>query len=205
MNERELRGVVCLMQPNYIDILKRNKADGIVFSVTTFDGSDKSVQKDISTSVTFKVFEGLPRNYANLHLIASGLISNLADLNQPKVAILVSENDHIRAFVKLESDKPVEEAAVLSLPSRFHLFNNDGIIEPRLLADRKVAVVGLGSGGSHVAMELAKSVWVSLFWSITTESNFKTSSATFVGYVILGVLRQMPCGIASWRRIHLPR
>lgn len=167
MNERELRGVVCLMQPNFIDILKRNKANGIVFSVTTFDGSDtihvrvartdKSVQKDISTSVTFKVFEGLPRNYANLHLIASGLISNLADLNQPKVAILVSENDHIRAFVKLESDKPVEEAAVLSLPSRFHLFNNDGIIEPRLLADRKVAVVGLGSGGSHVAMELAKS------------------------------------------------
>lgn len=45
----------------------------------------------------------------------------------------------------------------MSLPSRFHLFNNDGIIEPRLLADRKVAVVGLGSGGSHVAMELAKS------------------------------------------------
>lgn len=40
MNERELRGVVCLMQPNFIDILKRNKADGIVFSVTTFDGSD---------------------------------------------------------------------------------------------------------------------------------------------------------------------
>ena len=38
MNERELRGVVCLMQPNFIDILKRNEADGKVFSVTTFDG-----------------------------------------------------------------------------------------------------------------------------------------------------------------------
>lgn len=167
MNERDLHRVVCLMQPNFLDILKRNEADRKVFSLTTFDGgdtihvrvasTDKSDKKDILTRVAFKVFEELPRQSAKLHLIASRLVAGLADLNQPKIAILVSEDDCVRIFVKPESDKPVEEAAVLCLPNRFHLFNDDGIIDLRLLADRRVAVVGLGSGGSHVAMELAKS------------------------------------------------
>lgn len=88
----------------------------------------------------------------------SELVADLADLNEPQIGILVSEDDHVRVYVRPESDKPVEEATVLCLPSRFHLFSNSqGILEPGLLEDRKVAVVGLGSGGSHVVMELVKS------------------------------------------------
>lgn len=117
MNERELRGVVCLMQPNSIDILKRNEADGKVFSVTTFDGSDiihvrvartdksdKSVQKDISTSVTFKVFEELPRNYAKLHQM--GLSSDIVPIANmlAKVTRLELCRGENTAFTSLEED-----------------------------------------------------------------------------------------------------
>lgn len=117
MNERELCGVVCLMRPNFIDILKRNEADGKVFSVTTFDGSDtihvrvartdksdKSVQKDISTSATFKEFKELPRNYAKLHQM--GLSSDIVPIANmlAKVALLELFRGENTAFTSLEED-----------------------------------------------------------------------------------------------------
>lgn len=72
--------------------------------------------------------------------------------------MLFRSNDHIRTYVRQKPNQAAEEATVLCQPSRSDLyFRSCGILQSSLLEDRKVAVVGLGSGGSQVAIELAKS------------------------------------------------
>ena len=49
------------------------------------------------------------------------------------------------------------ECDILLQPSKELLYSRSkGILESRLLEERKVAIVGLGSGGSFIAVELAK-------------------------------------------------
>ncbi|KAJ7337068.1 hypothetical protein OS493_009918 [Desmophyllum pertusum] len=167
MKEGEQRRVVCFMQPNFTDVLKRKaETEQKVFSVTTFDDCDtfhvrvecidKSIQREPEKRVAFKLFKELPQP-TELQQIASSLVNSLADLNEPQIAILFSEDDHVRAYVRPNSDKPVEQATVLCQPSTSQLYSRSrGILESSLLKDRRVAVVGLGSGGSHVVIELAK-------------------------------------------------
>ena len=70
---------------------------------------------------------------------------------------LVSDGDQVEAYAKTCSSGPPKEAKVLMLPSKDLLYSRSkGLLEFGLLEKRKVAVVGLGSGGSHVAIELAK-------------------------------------------------
>lgn len=156
--------VVCFMQPNFTDILKRNETKKKLFSVTTFDNCDtihvrvECIDGPIGPEqrVAFKVFKEIPPD-TELQQVASSLVSGLAHLNEPQIAILVSEHDEVRAYVRPKSDKPVEQATVLCQPDRSQLYSRSrGILESGLLEDRRVAVVGLGSGGSHVVMELAK-------------------------------------------------
>lgn len=155
------------MQPNFTDVLKRKaETEQKVFSVTSFDDCDtfhvrvecidKSIQREPEKRVAFKLFKELPQP-TELQQIASSLVNSLADLNEPQIAILFSEDDHVRAYVRPNSDKPVEQATVLCQPSTSQLYSRSrGILESSLLKDRRVAVVGLGSGGSHVVIELAK-------------------------------------------------
>lgn len=153
------------MQPNFSDILKRKEVSKL-FSVTTLDDGDtihirvecidKSIQMQPERRIAFKVFKELPP-YTELQQIASSLICSLADLDEPQIAILVSEADHVRTYVRPNCNEPVTEATVLCHPRRSELFSRScGILDSSLLEDRRVAVVGLGSGGSHVAVELAK-------------------------------------------------
>lgn len=166
MKEGEYCRVVCFLQPNFIDILK-SKDFSKSFSVKTFDDCDtihvcvesidKSVPREPEKQVAFKVFEEFPP-CTELQQIATSLLSSLADHGEPQIAILVSGNDHIRTYVRQKPNQAAEEATVLCQPSRSDLyFRSCGILQSSLLEDRKVAVVGLGSGGSQVAIELAKS------------------------------------------------
>lgn len=165
MKEGDLSRVVCFMQPNFTNILKRSETKEKLFSVTTFDDCDtihvrvECIDKSLDPEkrVAFKVFKELPRG-AELQQIASSLISSLADLNVPQIAILVSEDDQVRAYVRPKSDKSIEQAVVLCQPANMsQLYSRTpGILESSLLEDRRVAVVGLGSGGSHAVIELVK-------------------------------------------------
>lgn len=166
MKEGEYRRAVCFLQPNFIDILK-SKDFSKSFSVKTFDDCDtihvrvesigKSVPREPEKQVAFKGFEKFPP-CTELQQIAASLLSNLADDGEPQIAIFFSDDDHIRTYVRQKPDQAVEEATVLCQPSRSELyFRSCGILQSSLLEDRKVAVVGLGSGGSQVAIELAKS------------------------------------------------
>lgn len=165
MNEEEdHRKVVCFLQPNFTDVLKNEEAGEKRFSVTAFDDCDTiHVRVECSDGqgkpekrVVFKVFKELPP-CSEVQGIASSLFFNLPALDEPQIAILVSEDDHVRACVRPKSNEPIEQAAVLRQPRRSQLYSRSrGILESSLLEDRKVAVVGLGSGGSHVAIELAK-------------------------------------------------
>ena len=166
MKEGEYHRVVCFLQPNFIDILK-SKDFAKSFSVETFDDCDtihvrlesidKSVQREPEKQVAFKVLEEFPP-CTELQQIASSLLSTLADLCEPQIAILVSDDDQIRTYVRRKPDQAAEEATVLCQPNGSELyFGSCGILQSGLLEDRKVAVVGLGSGGSQIAIELAKS------------------------------------------------
>lgn len=160
------RKVVCFLQPNFTDVLKNNDAGKKRFSVTVFDDcdtlhvrvrcNDKSSNPEPEKRVAFKVFKELPQCSEILD-IASSLISSLPALDVPQVAILVSEDDHVRACVRPKLTEPLEQAAVLRQPRKAQLYSRShGILESSLLEERKVAVVGLGSGGSQVVIELAK-------------------------------------------------
>ena len=160
------RKVVCFLQPNFTDVLKNSEAGEKRFSVTVFDEcdtlhvrvqcNDKSSNPEPEKRVVFKVFKELPQCSEILD-IASSLISSLPALDEPQVSILVSEDDHVRACVRPKSSEPLEQAAVLRQPRKAQLYSRShGILESGLLEDRKVAVVGLGSGGSQVVTELAK-------------------------------------------------
>ena len=160
------RKVVCFLQPNFTDVLKTEGTGEKRFSVTAFDDcdtvhvrvqcSDQCPQPEPEKRVAFKVFNELPQPTEILD-IASSLISSLPALDEPQIAILVSQDDHVRACVRPKSTEPLEQAAVLRQPRKAQLYSRShGILESSLLEDRKVAVVGLGSGGSHVVIELAK-------------------------------------------------
>ena len=157
------RKVVCFLQPNFTDLLRDKEAVKKRFSVTVFDDCDtihvcvESNNKDEPEKrVAFKIFQELPL-CEEVQKIASDLVSTLPALEEPQIAILVSEDDHVRACVRPKSTDPLEQAAVLRQPRKSQLYSRSrGILESKLLEERKVAVVGLGSGGSHVAIELAK-------------------------------------------------
>lgn len=164
MSEEDNRKVVCFLQPNFTDFLKSQEAGEKRFTVTVFDDCDtihvrvqcRDTPSKPEERVAFKVFNEIP-SCSDVQEIASGLISSLPVLDEPQLAILVSEDDHVRACVRPKSTEPLEQAVILRQPRRSQLYSRSrGILESSLLEDRKVAVVGLGSGGSHVAIELAK-------------------------------------------------
>lgn len=161
------RKVVCFLQPNFTDVLKNNDGSGKRFSVTVFDDCDTihvrvllgerpTTKSDPEKRVGFKVFKELPEAKEILN-IASSLISTLPPLDEPQIAILISEDDHVRVCLRPKASGQLEIAAVLRQPRKEKLYSRShGILESSLLEDRKVAVVGLGSGGSQVVIELAK-------------------------------------------------
>lgn len=63
----------------------------------------------------------------------------------------------IRVEVNPDGTAFVGEAEVTCIPSRENLYKrNKGLIELDILADKRVLIIGLGSGGSPIAVEFAK-------------------------------------------------
>ena len=73
-------------------------------------------------------------------------------------AIYVFKNDSgIQSLVYLNNNKSLEEVKVNYIPSKQELYSrNKGILEINILENKRVMIVGLGSFGSQIAIELAK-------------------------------------------------
>jgi molybdopterin/thiamine biosynthesis adenylyltransferase len=74
------------------------------------------------------------------------------------IVLFAIEEDKLqhRVFIK-QPDGSLNEGIVKFIPERSELYSrSQGLLETSLLEDSKVGIVGLGSGGSSVAIELAK-------------------------------------------------
>ena len=160
--EDDNRTVVCFLQPNFISTLKTGDEHG--FSVKALDNNDTlhvcvegGDKTEPEWQVVFKVFKELPKTVDHAENEACSLIRTLPALDEPQIAILVSEDDHVLVYTRLKAKDPLKRAQVLRQPRKSELYSRSrGILESSLLEPRKVAVIGLGSGGSHVVLELAK-------------------------------------------------
>ena len=77
------------------------------------------------------------------------------DLKNPE-ATAKAIKANAQGFIKIDNER--HRAPVEIIPIRTELFSRfGGLLETDALADARVAIFGLGSGGSHTAIELAKS------------------------------------------------
>lgn len=91
---------------------------------------------------------------ATAHWHKSSLPSDIKTSEQYHVVIL-SNNGAKAYFVK--SDLQLEECEVNFIPSREEMYSRSkGILEVDILSNKRVMIIGLGSFGSQIAIELAK-------------------------------------------------
>lgn len=88
------------------------------------------------------------------HWHKSSLPSDIKTSEQYHVVIL-SDNEAKAYFVK--GDLQLEECEVNFIPSREEMYSRSkGILEVDILSNKRVMIIGLGSFGSQIAIELAK-------------------------------------------------
>jgi molybdopterin/thiamine biosynthesis adenylyltransferase len=72
-----------------------------------------------------------------------------------RVVVLVAETDELAAFLFPLGETTSIKAAIIPPPTS-KLFHSRSILETDILKNASVCIIGLGSGGSQVAVELAK-------------------------------------------------
>ena len=155
--------VVCILQPDFVEKLRMVDFTP-KFNVKLLDNENvihvRLADNESDTKqIAFKLLDKLPEDEATAKQLATEAIGSLTQGDELQVAFLVGPNEEqISAYVKDKaSDSPIKRAFVLCQPAKSLLYSRSkGILESGVLEGRKVAVVGLGSGGSHVAIELAK-------------------------------------------------
>jgi molybdopterin/thiamine biosynthesis adenylyltransferase len=94
-------------------------------------------------------------------LVSRQICNSAFGENDNKLAVIVlfafEENKLCHRVFISSSEEPIYEGIVKFIPEHSELYSrNHGLLETSTLEGRKVGVVGLGSGGSVVAVELAK-------------------------------------------------
>lgn len=85
---------------------------------------------------------------------AFGCISNVSFAKQDGVH---DDASSLKVDVKADGSANVSGVEVTVIPSRENLYKrNKGLLELDILASKRVLIIGLGSGGSPIAVELAK-------------------------------------------------
>ena len=172
--------VVCFLQPDLIAKVKQAERplfkvtildDATVFHVNYIDPtvSDTDAESPVSCEephdchnakqVLFKILGSDVLEDDKPKELASSMFSKDAP-SKSELAILIGEklNDSgLKVFIRSKKYPDIIECNVLVQPSKELLYSRSkGILESSLLEKRKVAIVGLGSGGSSIAVELAK-------------------------------------------------
>jgi len=155
--------VLCLMQPDFVDILKTS--DSPSFTVTSFDDGDvlhvtvssEPQSQSNKKQIAVKFLKAFPDNGPQTDKILEEIYGTFEESNSLQIVLLVQADSKVKAFVKKTSTDTAHPIKVLLNPSKDLLYSRSkGLLESGLLEERKVAIVGLGSGGSIVAIELAK-------------------------------------------------
>ena len=155
--------VVCLLQPDFVEILKKSGTKS--FTLKSLDGDDTvhlrvaiGSEGQSEERVVYKLVDKLPEEEQEAQECAEELFKTLkAETDELQVAVLVVESGPAVAFLRQGPTSETKKARVLRQPCKGDLYSRSkGILETSLLENRKVAVVGLGSGGSYIALELAK-------------------------------------------------
>ena len=176
--------VVCFLQPDFIEKVKQ--CENPLFDVTALDDATvfhvrylepaaekaKEIpnckephdhQKSNGNSAFTKVLPKILGDEAiegdkEKEILSSTFASDAP--SKPELLLLIGEklnDDGLKVFLRSEKYPDIIQCNVLVQPSKDLLYSRSkGILESGLLEKRKVAVVGLGSGGSFIAVELAK-------------------------------------------------
>lgn len=155
--------VLCLMQPDFTVLVRttecpsftvRSLDDGDVLHITV---SSEPQTESTKNQVAFKFLETFPDDGVQTDQILDEIFGIFQESESFQIALFINPDDKVKAFVKKTSSDPPNHTKVLSNPSKDLLYSRSkGLLESGLLEERKVALIGLGSGGSTVAIELAK-------------------------------------------------
>ncbi|MEH1965835.1 HesA/MoeB/ThiF family protein [Nostoc sp.] len=90
--------------------------------------------------------------------IVNSRLTQLANLSYSVIVLLAIEQEKLqhRVFIA-QDDGSLVEGIVKFIPQQSELYSrSQGLLETSILQESKVGIVGLGSGGSSIAVELAK-------------------------------------------------
>ena len=159
--------IVCLIQPDFIETLRKTEDHGTKkFLVKSLDDGDalhvtvrtiSGEQGGSQNQVAYEMIESFPKEEVETTEIVQAVFKKLEESSSIQIALLITSDNQIKAYTRKTSSDLPKETKVLLQPSKDLLYSRSkGLLESGLLESRKVAIVGLGSGGSHVAIELAK-------------------------------------------------
>ncbi|KAK3746156.1 hypothetical protein QZH41_007709 [Actinostola sp. cb2023] len=150
---------------NEYHFLRNRKNKDHNFTVTPVDDGDvlhvtvsSAAQEEVSENqVAFTMLEGFPDGDKEINEIIEDTFRKLQESATTQIALLITTDNQVKAYTRKSSTDPPKQTKVLLNPSKDLLYSrSQGLLESGLLEEQKVAIVGLGSGGSHVAIELAK-------------------------------------------------
>lgn len=130
--------------------LSAAKKETVLVRLATLDGGDV-LRVDGSPGVGAALVPEPSRAVKTIR----GLHLTKAQSDHTQVVVMVSD-DGLKA-VALDGDRVGDDLPVRVVPAGARLFDRHrGVFETDALKDRKVGIVGVGSGGSFIARELAK-------------------------------------------------
>jgi molybdopterin/thiamine biosynthesis adenylyltransferase len=103
-----------------------------------------------------ELFDSAPRSFNSF---ANGLFTGDIDNNTPVVGIfLYFDGTKLFRSAYRGLGNSIEESSITFMPEKTELYSRTkGLIEIDILENKNVLIIGLGSFGSHIAVELAKS------------------------------------------------
>jgi molybdopterin/thiamine biosynthesis adenylyltransferase len=146
-------------QVDHIPVVAFSLDDGEVFHVYT--SRPKTHFSGFPTISVIKFLQEIPTDDTEINVVNEVLntFSNKSIISPNSVIILLfieQEKLQHRAFIT-QDDGSLSKGIVKFIPQHCELYSrSQGLLETSLLETSKVGIVGLGSGGSSIAIELAK-------------------------------------------------
>lgn len=146
-------------QTNLIPAVAFSFDEGDVFHVYT--SHPKTHFSGFPVSSAIQILPEIPNNETGFNIANEVINTNFNQQHNSSYSVVVlfaigQEKLEHRAFIK-GSDGSLSEGIIKFIPQKSELYSrSQGLLETSILENSKVGIVGLGSGGASVAIELAK-------------------------------------------------
>ena len=144
---------------NMADIIYMNHQDVIDFAASTVDKLDAYAYEWEEEGVVHIHLHPLKHSFGNLSKVSFSKASSVSTYEgDSRFLVLVATNVNIASATLFErTSDGYSEKEFVYIPSQEDLYSrNEGLLELDILSKKKVIIVGLGSFGSQIAIELAK-------------------------------------------------